>query len=167
MSTQPRWLTPHEQQVWRLFLDATNMLREHMDRELQRDSAMPQTYYQVLVNLSEAAQRTMRMSELAAACRSSRSKLSHAVARMEASGWIVRSGCPTDKRGSFAHLTDTGLAAIEVAAPGHVQVVREQFFDVLDEQQVRALGEICAAIKAGLAPRCSQVAAAEDTTESG
>jgi DNA-binding MarR family transcriptional regulator len=145
------WLTGDEQRIWRSFLDATTMLREHLGRELQRDSGMPLAYYQVLVALSEASGRQMRMSELASHCGASRSRLSHAVARMEAEGWVTRSGCPTDKRGSFATLTGRGFDVLAAAAPGHVRAVRRQLFDRLTEEQVTALGEIVAAVKDGLA----------------
>lgn len=159
------WLTEREQQVWRAYLAATTMLREHIDRQLQRESDMPQTYYEVLVSLSEAPNRTLRMSELAAASRSSRSRLSHAVNRMEKAGWVQRSGCPDDKRGSFAHLTTAGFAALKEAAPGHVAEVRKRLFDVLTPEQVDQLGDICSAIRDGLAPVCSRLAAEQDDME--
>jgi DNA-binding MarR family transcriptional regulator len=145
------WLTDGEQTVWRVFLDAATMLREHLERELQADSGMPLAYYQVLVALSEAPGRRMRMSELAASAGASRSRLSHAVARMQAAGWVERGDCPTDKRGSLATLTPRGFDALAAAAPGHVRAVRAQLFDRLTGEQVRSLGEIAAAVRGGLA----------------
>ena len=145
-----RWLSADEQRIWRAFITATEGLTEHLDRQLQHDSAMPYTYYEILVALSEAPDRTLRMSELAGARGSSRSRLSHAVARLEEVGWVRRRTCPTDKRGSFAMLTDAGFAALEAAAPGHVTAVREKLFDALTPEQVTALGEISKAILAGL-----------------
>ncbi|WP_197321212.1 MarR family winged helix-turn-helix transcriptional regulator [Saccharomonospora sp. NB11] len=153
---EPRWLTDEQQRVWRDFSAAVDMVRGHIEAQLQRDAGMPTTYYAVLVALSEAPGRVLRMSDLAQATRSSRSRLSHAVARMEASGWIRRESCPTDKRGAFAHLTDAGLAAIREAAPGHVEAVREALFDVLTPAQVRELGAISAAIRDRLAPVCER-----------
>jgi DNA-binding MarR family transcriptional regulator len=158
---EPRWLSDSEQQVWRAFLAATRRLGEHVEHQLQHDSGMPVTYYTILVELSEAPERTIRMSELAAACHSSRSRLSHAIAKLEGWGWVSRSGCPTDKRGSYAHLTEDGLAALAAAAPGHVEAVREALFDVLTSSQVRALGEICEAVSDGLAGECAEAAAAD------
>lgn len=157
---ETRWLTDSEQRVWRDFSAAFGMMREHIDRQLQNEAGIPHTYYEVLVALSEAPNRTMRMSELALACRSSRSRLSHAIARLETSGWVQRSSCPEDKRGSFAQLTPVGFAALEAAAPGHVGAVREALFDALTPAQVAALGEISAAVSARLAPRCTAIAAA-------
>lgn len=158
--TATRWLSDDEQRVWRGFVAATGMLDAHLETQLQRDSGMPYTYYEVLARLSEVPGNTLRMSELAEACNASRSKLSHAVARMETSGWVSRTSCPTDKRGSFAALTTQGMRALEQAAPGHAEAVRRHLFDVLTPEQVAALGEISAAIEAGLAGECAEAAAA-------
>ena len=156
--SETRWLSACEQEIWRSFMTAVDGLTDQFARQLQRDSGMPYTYYEILVALSEAPERTLRMSELAGARGSSRSRLSHAVARLEEVGWVCRRNCPTDKRGSFAVLTDKGFAALEAAAPGHVTAVRERLFDVLTPEQVEQLGEISKAILRGLGapspPRC-------------
>jgi DNA-binding MarR family transcriptional regulator len=145
--TEARWLSDREQAVWRRFIHATGKFYEELERQLQRDSNIPHTYYTILVELSEAPNRTMRMSDLADECRSSRSRLSHAVARLESVGWVTRQGCPSDKRGSYAVLTDAGFAAIADAAPGHVEWVRRHLFDVLTDEQLGQLDRICAAIE--------------------
>lgn len=145
-----RWLTEREQQIWRSFLSATIGLTDALARQLQRDAGMPHAYYEILVALSEAPDRTLRMSELAGIRGSSRSRLSHAIARLEETGWVRRRGCPTDKRGSYAILTDKGFAALEAAAPGHVTEVRQKLFDQLTPEQIEQLGEISAAIQRGL-----------------
>jgi DNA-binding MarR family transcriptional regulator len=159
--TDTRWLSDDEQRVWREFGAATGMLQAHLESQLQRDSGMPQTYYEVLVSLSEAPNRSLRMSELASVRHSSRSRLSHAVARLEANGWVRRDSCPTDKRGAWAVLTDTGFAALEAAAPGHVEAVRGTLFDPLTPEQVTQLGEIMSAIRGSLSPKCTAAAEAE------
>jgi DNA-binding MarR family transcriptional regulator len=145
-----RWLTEREQQIWRSFLSASLGLTDALARQLQRDAGMPHAYYEILVALSEAPDRTLRMSELAGVRNSSRSRLSHAIARLEEAGWVHRQGCPTDKRGAYAVLTDKGFAALEAAAPGHVTEVRQKLFDQLTPEQVEQLGEISAAIQRGL-----------------
>lgn len=144
-----RWLTEREQEVWRSFMAAFLGLTDQLARQLQRDSGMPHAYYEILVALSEAPDRTLRMSELAGLRGSSRSRLSHAVARLEEAGWVVRRDCPTDKRGSFAVLTDKGFAALEAAAPGHVNEVRARLFDNLTPEQVEQLGAISEAVLRG------------------
>jgi DNA-binding MarR family transcriptional regulator len=141
-----RWLDEGEQQTWRAFLGATRLVFEQLDRELQRDSGIPHTYYEILVRLSEAPERALRMSALADRSQSSRSRLSHAVARLEQNGWVERRVCADDKRGQVAHLTDAGLAALAAAAPGHVAGVRSHVFDPLTPEQVTQLREISTAL---------------------
>lgn len=145
-----RWLDDDEQRTWRAFLAATRLVSERVERRLQSGAGMPQAYYEILVRLSEAPGRTLRMSVLADSAQSSRSRVSHAVARMEEAGWIVRRSCPTDRRGQLAALTDTGMAVLESAAPDHVQSVREAVFDALDRGQQAALRDAAEAIVAHL-----------------
>lgn len=137
-----RWLDEREQRAWRAFLAGSRLLLDTLDRELQRDAGMPHTYYEVLVLLSEAPGRRMRMSELADAMLASRSRLSHAAARLEEAGWLRRVDCRTDRRGQFAELTPEGLAALRAAAPGHVEGVRRHLFDALSDEQVDQLAAI-------------------------
>ncbi|PZF92221.1 MarR family winged helix-turn-helix transcriptional regulator [Micromonospora deserti] len=142
MGAMTRWLDEDEQRTWRAFLAASRALMETLDRELQRDAGMPHAYYEILVRLSEAPRRRLRMSDLAEASGSSRSRLSHAVARLEAAGWVRREECPTDRRGQLAVLTDGGFAALTAAAPGHVEGVRRHLFDALSPAQVDQLRRI-------------------------
>lgn len=143
---EPRWLSADEQEVWRSYLAATQLLTERLDQELQHDAGMPHAYYEVLVRLSEVPDRRLRMSELADRSLSSRSRLSHAVARLEEAGWVQRETCASDRRGQVAVLTDAGFAALDAAAHGHVECVRTYLFDQLTSDQVTQLGEICTAI---------------------
>jgi len=146
VSEETRWLDAEEQSAWRAYLTATRGLGDTLDQELQRDSGIPHAYYEILVRLSEAPDRALRMSSLAESSNSSRSRLSHAVARLEEAGWVERRDCPTDRRGQVAALTDKGFAALEAAAPGHVRGVREHLFDRLSREQVQQLREIREAI---------------------
>ncbi|MEU8393461.1 MarR family transcriptional regulator [Micromonospora sp. NPDC048842] len=142
MAVMTRWLDPDEQRTWRAYLTASRVLMDTLDRELQRDAGMPHAYYEILVQLSEAPGRQLRMSQLAQAAGSSRSRLSHAVARLEAAGWVRREDCPTDRRGQIALLTDEGFATLAAAAPGHVEGVRQHLFDALSPAQVDQLRRI-------------------------
>ena len=157
-----RWLSADEQRAWRAYLEATVLLFDALDRQLQRDSGIPHTYYEILVRLSEAQGRSMRMSELADATRSSRSRLSHAVARLEERGWLERVECETDKRGQVAVLTDQGFAALEAAAPGHVAAVRRHLIDQLTPEQISQLEQIgSVVVKALESPECQAVRATD------
>ncbi|MEV4376553.1 MarR family transcriptional regulator [Streptosporangium sp. NPDC049644] len=141
-----RWLDDEEQRTWRAFLAASQLVQEELDRQLQRDSGMPHAYYAMLVKLSEAPDRMMRMSELATELNSSQSRLSHAMKRLEERGWARREPCAADRRVSWAILTDEGFAALTAAAPGHVEAVRQALFDRLTPTQLRRLREICTAL---------------------
>jgi DNA-binding MarR family transcriptional regulator len=152
MAPDPRWLDPHERRTWLAWVFAFRLLWDELERDLQRDADMPFGYYDILVMLSEAPDRSRRMSDLAAVTRSSRSRLSHAVSRLEQLGWVRRESCPTDRRGWLAVLTDEGLAALEAAAPGHVESVRAHLFDQLSPTQQEQLREICETLLAHLLP---------------
>lgn len=135
MSDTP-WLSDAEQATWRAFLEVWRLLMAQLESELQHDQGLSHADYQVLVSLSEAPGHRVRMSDLSAAALLSRSRLSHQVRRMEEAGLVVREGCPTDRRGSFAVLTELGWQTIQAAAPGHVLAVRRHLFDHLSDTQV-------------------------------
>jgi DNA-binding MarR family transcriptional regulator len=151
-SQQTRWLSDPEQQAWRAFLTACQTLFAAVDAQLLRDADIPHGYYEILVRLSEAPDQALRMTQLAEASTSSKSRLSHAVARLEERGWIRRVNCPTDRRGQIAQLTGEGHAALAAAAPGHVAQVRRSLIDRLTPEQIEQLREISAAIITGAEP---------------
>jgi DNA-binding MarR family transcriptional regulator len=149
---ETRWLTPQEQDAWRSFMAGCRALFTAVDAQLQRDAGMPLAYYEILVRLSEAPGRALRMSQLAEAASASKSRASHAVARLEERGWVRRVDCPTDRRGQVAELTDEGYAVLAATAPGHVVQVRESLFDGLTAEQVaqlKAIGDTMAAACGG------------------
>ena len=142
LRAEPRWLDADEQRAWRAWLYSTQLLTERLNAELQHDTGIPHAYYEILVQLSETPDRRMRMSELADRCLSSRSRLSHAVSRLEERSWVRRQVCAEDGRGQLAVLTDEGFAALEAAAPVHVESVRQHLFDQLSPEQVTAMRDI-------------------------
>ncbi|MEU1037307.1 MarR family winged helix-turn-helix transcriptional regulator [Streptomyces sp. NPDC005551] len=150
---QPRWLSDEEQRIWRAYMHATTLLEDHLDRQLQRDAGMPHIYYGLLVQLAEAPRGQLRMTELARNAKITRSRLSHAVARLEKSGWVRREDCPSDKRGQFAVLTDEGREVLRRTAPGHVAAVRQALFDRLTPEQQKSLGDIMRILAEGLQPQ--------------
>ena len=137
-----RWLSEDEQRTWRVFVQATRMLMDQLEREVDELTEIPSPYFGILAQLSEAPNRRLRMSDLAELSQSSRSRLSHFIARLELRGWIRREACETDGRGSFAVLTDQGFSALEAAVPVHVEGVRRHFFDQFDSEQVKELRQI-------------------------
>jgi DNA-binding MarR family transcriptional regulator len=141
--TKTRWLTRNEQRTWRAFLRAGHLVDAAVDAQLQRTSGMRAGHYLILAMLSEAPGRRLRMSDLAARTQSSRSAMSHAVARLEERGYVVRRVDPADRRGQLAWLTRQGLAAVRAAAPSHVDRVRAAMFDALTPAETVALGLLC------------------------
>jgi len=107
---------------------------------------MPHAYYEILVRLSDTPDHRLRMSDLAQSAFSSRSRVSHAISRLEDLGWVRREECPTDRRGQLAVLTDEGYAALVAAAPIHVEGVRRLLFDPLTPEQVAALRSIAESV---------------------
>jgi DNA-binding MarR family transcriptional regulator len=146
------WLTDRERRAWMAYMTVTRLLDGALDRQLSQDAGMPHAYYMILAMLSEAPGGALRMSDLAGITNSSQSRISHAIARLEEAGWVCREKCETDKRGSFAVLTDLGYETLAAAAPGHVEAVRRYIFDALNPEQVDQLAGICEAILGRLDP---------------
>ena len=143
------WLSDEQQQVWRSYLALSAALTERIERDMQRAAGMPMAYYIVLAMLSEEPGRTLRMAVLADRAQMSQSRLSHAVARLEQSGWVRRLPAPDDKRGQLAQLTDSGYAQLVKTSPSHAETVRSAMFDRLDSDQLRQFGDIVALLLAG------------------
>lgn len=123
-----RWLTEEEQLAWRTHLDVNNLLMYQLERDLQ-PFGLTMHDYEILVNLSEAEEQRLRMSDLAAATLQSKSRLSHQITRMEKAGLVYRESCESDKRGLFAVLTQRGWDTMREVAPHHVAAVRRRFID--------------------------------------
>jgi DNA-binding MarR family transcriptional regulator len=137
-TSPPRWLTEEEQRAWRAYIRLAQLLMRQLDKDLH-PFGLSMHDYEILVVLSEAPLRRMRMTELADRTAQSRSRLSHQVNRMEARGLVSREGCERDKRGTFAVLTAHGAATIREVAPSHVASVRKHFMDQLDPAELAAL----------------------------
>jgi DNA-binding MarR family transcriptional regulator len=144
------WLSEPEQRAWRAYLEATSRLADRFNRDLQRTHGLSMADYEILVRLSEAPERMIRMTQLAGETHSSKSRLSHAINRLESAGMVERIGCNTDKRGWFAKLTGRGFELLEHAAPDHVRSVRRHFLDAMSEQEFLALGRTMSAVAAHL-----------------
>ncbi len=149
----PQWLDPSEQHAWRSYLDGHQRLMAELNHQLQHDSALTLTEYRILVLLSEAPGAALRMSDLAAALVSSRSRLTHQIRRMEQTRLVRRTACEDDGRGVFAHLTQDGARCLRAAAPGHVAAVRRAFVDLLSPGQLETIGAVFDRVSAELSRR--------------
>jgi DNA-binding MarR family transcriptional regulator len=138
--SQPRWLTDEEQRAWRAYIRLAQLLMRQLDRDLN-PFGLSMHDYEILVELSEAPNRRMRMTELADRTAQSRSRLSHQVNRMEARDLVSRENCEGDKRGTFAVLTDHGAATIGQVAPYHVASARRHFIDQLGSVELSVLSD--------------------------
>jgi DNA-binding MarR family transcriptional regulator len=144
------WLTADEQRAWRTYLRMSTLLPAHLNRQLQRDSGLSLPEYEVLVQLSEAADQRLRPYQLCEALNWEQSRLSHQLTRMERRGLVAREECAADGRGAFVMLRPDGASALQSAAPGHVAAVRQLIFDRLDGSQFTAFEDACAAILGAL-----------------
>jgi DNA-binding MarR family transcriptional regulator len=147
-----RWLDEEERQAWLAMLGLMIRLPAALDAQLQRDAGLSSFEYQVLAGLSESPNRTMRMSDLAILANGSLSRMSHVVNRLEKRDWVTRTPDPADGRYILATLTDSGMAKLTEAAPGHVEAVRELIFDPLTKAQTRHLREIGRRIMTAIDP---------------
>ena len=148
-ATAPAWLNPAEMKAWRSYIIASRRLIEALDNDLDgHDLSMPD--YEILAQLSDAPDRRLRMSELAAITLLSRSRLSHRMKVMEKAGWVKREACPSDKRGYFAVMTAKGWKAIVAAAPDHVDSVRSRFLEHVSTEDQEILAQIFSRIEASL-----------------
>lgn len=137
-----RWLSEDEQRDWRSWITANLLIRDRLGRDLQEQCGLTLADYEIMVRLSEAPGRRLRMSDLAQLTLSSRSRLSHQIDRMQKAGYVDRQECADDRRGYFAVLTDEGFRTLEQAAPKHVDSVRRRLVDVLTPEEFAEFGRL-------------------------
>lgn len=141
-ASEPRWLGQDERASWLALAVVLIRLPTALDAQLRRDAGVSHFEYQVLAGLSDAPERTLRMSELAIFAGGSLSRLSHVVKRLETRGWVTRASDPENGRCTLATLTEAGLDKMVAIAPGHVEEVRRLVFDPLTKAQQKQLREI-------------------------
>src|SRR5919112_4623924 len=143
---ETRWLTDDERVAWVRLAAVLELLPGVLDAQLRRDVGLTHFEYFVLAMLSEAPERTLRMTALAQRTNATLPRLSHVVRRLEDRGLVERFPCPQDRRATNARLTEDGWAKVQAAAPGHASTVRKHVVDVLTSEQVAALTDIADAI---------------------
>jgi DNA-binding MarR family transcriptional regulator len=147
-SAPPRWLNDVEQRSWLALGSMMMRLPGALDAQLQRDARISHFEYLVMAMLSQAPQRTLRMSQLASLANGSLSRLSHVVSRLERRGWVRRAACPHDGRATNAVLSDEGWAKVVESAPGHVERVRWLVIDALSPAQLEQLEQVAEVVLA-------------------
>lgn len=147
-----RWLDEQQLDAWVKLVAVVELLPGVLDSQLRRDTGLTHFEYFVLAMLSEAPDRTLRMTGLAQRTNATLPRLSHVVRRLEDRGLVERFPCAEDGRATNARLTDAGWAEVVAAAPGHVANVRRHVIDALSQEQVSQLGEIADALLERLDP---------------
>lgn len=147
-----RWLDDEEIVAWVRLAAVLELLPAALDSQLRRDADLTHFEYFVLAMLSEAPQRTLRMTALAARTNATLPRLSHVIRRLEQRGLVERFPCPEDGRATNARLTETGWAKVVATAPGHVQTVRTYVIDALTSEQITQLSAITEAMLTRLDP---------------
>jgi DNA-binding MarR family transcriptional regulator len=140
-------LTDVEQLHWRAFVESSWALHTHLEDELRAATGLSMSDYHVMVTLSEAPERRLRMGELAARMVFSPSRLTYQITSMVKRGLVRKQSCSEDGRGQEAVLTDKGLAALTAAAPLHLSTVRESFIDHLDADELEVIGRVFTKIR--------------------
>lgn len=140
------WLSPEERAAWVRLIAVLELLPGALDSQLRRDAGLTHFDYGVLAMLSDAPDRTLRMTELAGFTNATLPRLSNVVKRLADRGLIERLTCPGDRRATNVRLTEAGHEKMVASAPGHVDAVREYVFDSLSPDQVSQLAEIAGTI---------------------
>jgi len=140
--SEPHWLTEDERAAWLRFVAVLQLLPAALDAQLHRDEQLTHFEYFCLAMLSEAPERTLRMTALATRTNATLPRLSRVIAGLESAGLVERVPCPGDRRATNAVLTEAGWTKIVQAAPGHVAAVREFVIDALTPTQLTQLGRL-------------------------
>ena len=140
------WLDDEQQAAWVRLIAMVGLLPGVLDTQLRRDADLTHFEYFLLAMLSEAPERTLRMTALALRTNATLPRLSHVVRRLEERGLVERFPCPEDGRATNARLTKAGWGTVVDTAPGHVATVRENVIDALTPRQVAQLAEIAGAV---------------------
>ena len=136
------WLSQEQQRNWRSFIGGITVLMDHLDRDLRTQHDLSLGEYEILVRLSEAPNRSIRMAELAAAVAHSRSRVTHTISRLERDGIVRRDTCSDDGRGVSAVLTDHGFSVLEKAAHTHVRGVHDYLIVNAPDEEFEVVGRV-------------------------
>jgi len=135
-------LTESQMRAWRAFLGASTLVSARLNHELDEVAAISMYEYEILVRLFESEAGRVRMSQLADQVSYSRSRLTHTVGRLERAGYVLRSSCPNDRRGVYAHLTKAGYEFLAQTAPIHLDGVRRHLINRFTPSELATLTEL-------------------------
>ena len=147
---QPIIHTDNER-LWRNHFVASQALFDAVQHDLQQEISLLLIHYEILSRLAESPIVSLRMSELASSAQSSRSRLSHAISRLEELGYVERKECPSDRRGAFAVITERGMETYLHARPHVLESLNQHLFSILKDVDCEHLAAIQSAILEHLA----------------
>lgn len=128
--------------TWRLFLTAHARLIDRIEAKLAGAKLPPLEWYDVLLTLKNAPDRRLRLSEVAQQVLLSRSNLTRLVDRLEKAGLLYREACPTDRRGTFAVLTEAGLSMQQQMWTVYSAGIAEYFACHLNDAEARVIQQV-------------------------
>jgi DNA-binding MarR family transcriptional regulator len=144
------WLTEEQGKAWEAYITAAHLVERAVAHQLRIGAELSHGDYALLHRLSIAPEKSLRMGEIALRQVAPKSRISYQVDQLVKRGLVRREPHPEDARGLMAVLTDKGQRLLEETAPGHVATVRQHFIDLLDDDQLQTLGDICAQLTARL-----------------
>lgn len=135
-------LTDAQTAAWRGLVMATHSLEEALDRQSRRYGGIPHSHYKLLVFLYEGGESGIPMSVLAEQLQYSPSRLTHALASLERSGWARRERSADDGRVQLASITQSGIDIVRAVTPGQVREIREPVLAGLSNEELALLTRI-------------------------
>jgi DNA-binding MarR family transcriptional regulator len=150
MPEDPIPLDAVEEPTWRALARFFVVAPRLLDEDLQRGAHMSLSAYTVLLHLSEAPGRTLRMTELANRAYLSGSRTTRLVDELIADGLMAKERNAEDGRGFDVTLTEAGLAALQRAYPVHLRSVRTRVLDHVDRSTLPCFAKAMSAIAESL-----------------
>lgn len=136
------WRSSEHRTAWRTFFETSLWLETRLDDDLRAATGLSLIDYHVLLLLSEAPERRLRMGELATRMVFSSSRLTYQIKAMERRGWVLRQPSSDDRRVNHAVLTASGLETLREAGAHHIHTVQSLFTDDLDDEELRVLTRV-------------------------
>jgi len=143
-----------------LFAEAFTGLSSRFAAQFEQHRVSP-VEFEVLMRLARSPQNRLRMTDLAGQTSLSTSGVTRVVDRMDRGGLIRREACPSDRRSSFAVITDAGLARLDEILPGHLELVQRWFIDQLTPDQLAQMLESLRTIRDAVNP-CATAGSSEE-----
>jgi MarR family 2-MHQ and catechol resistance regulon transcriptional repressor len=134
-----------------LFAEAFTGLTTRFAAQFEEHRLSP-VEFEVLMRLARSPDQRLRMTDLAAQTTLSTSGVTRVVDRMDRDGLVCREACPSDRRSSYAVITEAGLARLDEVVPGHLALVQQWFIGQLEPDQLDALLESLRTVRDAVHP---------------